>query len=196
MSDAIESEFMETFDDEGNPLGLQARSLIHASGQWHRCVNVIIIHPDGRMLIQQRSRSKDVCPGAWDLSVAEHLKPGETFEGAAHRGLEEELSLSGVDLISVGIELRQKLEIREHGIRDFELQTLFIGVSTDTPVADSKEIAGTRYATAEEIRELRASAPVMLTPWFRAWLDAVSEETFWPSPFDLVSRTSVERKRS
>lgn len=30
---------------------------------------------------------------SWDLSVGEHLQPGETYEHAAYRGLEEELGI-------------------------------------------------------------------------------------------------------
>ena len=37
--------------------------------------------------------SKKIGPGLWDISVAEHLNPGETFDSAALRGLQEELGI-------------------------------------------------------------------------------------------------------
>lgn len=87
--------------DTGAPTGaLIPRALAHATGAWHRAVHVWVWAAeeepgDGpRLLLQRRAAGKGVCPGAWDVSVAEHLRPGETCQSAAVRGLAEEL---GVD---------------------------------------------------------------------------------------------------
>lgn len=49
-----------------------------------------VFRPDGRLLIQRRSAAKKMGPSQWDLSVAEHLQPGESFleagGGRAGRG--------------------------------------------------------------------------------------------------------------
>lgn len=171
-----EDELFEAFDDEGRQIGLRPRSVVHATGVWHRSVNVIVLRPNGEMLLQRRSVLKDVCPDVWDLSVAEHLKPGEAFADAACRGLEEELSLRDIELVSVGTERSYKLELREEGVRDFELQRLFVGVTDAAPVADSEEVADVRYISLDKVREIRSRSPAELTPWLRAWLDATSDE--------------------
>lgn len=80
--------------DTGAPTGaLLPRSVAHASGAWHRTVHVCVWAPDGRLLLQRRAAAKAVCPGAWDVSAAEHVRPGEACQAAAVRGLEEELGL-------------------------------------------------------------------------------------------------------
>lgn len=97
----MEEQF-ETFDDTGEPMGLVPRSRVHREGLWHRAVHVYLFRSDGRLLLQRRQRDKDICPGAWDLSAAEHLKPGETFRQGAIRGLQEELNVKGVELTPLG----------------------------------------------------------------------------------------------
>lgn len=42
---------------------------------------------DGRLLIQRRSAAKKIGPSQWDLSVAEHLQPGESFLEVGGAGL-------------------------------------------------------------------------------------------------------------
>jgi isopentenyl-diphosphate delta-isomerase len=174
------SELLETMDDEGHPLGLQPRRLVHSRGLWHRSVNVIVFRSTGQMLMQRRSRFKDVCPGRWDLSVAEHLQPGETFVDAAYRGLKEELSLRIAELVPVEHELRQRLKLTEQGILDFELQRLFVGVADEDPVVSDREVDAVRYATLQEVAMIRARSPEALTPWFASWLDAVTENELLP----------------
>ena len=79
-------EVFETYDAAGLPLGLESRSFIHRHGIWHRASNVFLFDGNHRLLIQQRQMTKDVCPGLWDLSAAEHLDieeaedDGEPFE--------------------------------------------------------------------------------------------------------------------
>lgn len=82
-------EQFDIFDETGAPLGVAPRARAHREGLWHRAANVFLFYSNGHLLIQRRQWDKDVWPGAWDLSVAEHLKPGETFKEAALRGFAE-----------------------------------------------------------------------------------------------------------
>jgi isopentenyldiphosphate isomerase len=80
-----------TGEDTGERL---PRAIAHATGAWHRAVHVCVWRPsDGALLLQRRAAAKAVCPGAWDLSAAEHVRPGEAGRAAALRGLAEELGL-------------------------------------------------------------------------------------------------------
>ena len=49
---------------------------------------------DGALLIQRRSPAKKIGAAQLDLSVAEHLQPGETYRQGALRGLWEELGIA------------------------------------------------------------------------------------------------------
>lgn len=47
-----------------------------------------VFRPDGALLVQRRSPVKKMGPGQLDLSVAEHLQPGESYLQVGQGGLE------------------------------------------------------------------------------------------------------------
>jgi len=87
-------EIFEIVDDHGFVVGCAPRRLCHDDPSLiHRCSHVVVYHPDGRILLQKRSSSKDIQPGKWDTAVGGHLQPGEDFESAALREMTEELGI-------------------------------------------------------------------------------------------------------
>ena len=157
---------METFSDQNQPTGLVARSRVHALGLWHRAANVFLFRTDGRLITQLRHDSKDLCPGTWDLSVAEHLKPGESYLDGALRGLNEELGIDGVELEPIGEEARTTFEVSGLGIRDCELQMCFRGVSDAKIVPQVDEVSEIRLFHLGDLRVAMSESPASFTPWF------------------------------
>jgi isopentenyldiphosphate isomerase len=86
-------EMFDVCNVENEVIGLERRAEVHAKGLYHRSVQVVVLNPQGEMLLQRRSPNKDVAPGCWDLSSSEHLRPSEDYGAAAARGLHEELGL-------------------------------------------------------------------------------------------------------
>jgi isopentenyldiphosphate isomerase len=165
-------ELFETFDADGHPQGLVPRSEVHRRGLWHRASNVFLFDSDERLYLQRRAACKDVWPNAWDLSVGEHLQPGETFEEAAHRGLAEELAVHNVVLTPLGDVVRGCIEIPELQIRDFEFQQTFRGVYDGPITADPGEVAAVRRLSLAELAAALAAKPDDFTPWLRSRLRA------------------------
>ncbi len=91
----MNEELFEIIDDvSGNVIGTAPRSRCHGDPSLiHRAVHIAVFHPDGRILLQKRSMQKDIQPGKWDTAVGGHLMPGETYEIAAKRELQEELGV-------------------------------------------------------------------------------------------------------
>jgi isopentenyl-diphosphate delta-isomerase len=166
------AELFETFDAADRPLGLIPRHEVHRRGLWHRASNVFLFDSEGALYLQRRAATKDVWPDAWDLSVGEHLQPGESFEQAAHRGLAEELSVYGVVLTPLGDVVRACLEIPELQIRDCELQQSFRGVYDGDVVADPAEVAQVKRITLDALAAAVAADPDDFTPWLRSRLHA------------------------
>ena len=54
-------------------------------GLYHPVVHIVIFHPDGRMLIQQRQPFKEGWPNRWDVSVGGSAQAGEDSPTAAMR---------------------------------------------------------------------------------------------------------------
>ncbi len=162
---AIPEQF-QTYDESGTPLELVPRDIVHQVGHWHRAVNVFLFRSDGRLVVQRRSSSKDVCPGAWDLSVAEHVLPDEKDFEAAHRGLAEELSVYAVKLKPLGAELKGRFADLERGIKDNEFQQCFSGVSDDEITIDGLEVIDVAFCDLDKLQQKMGVMPELFTPWF------------------------------
>ncbi len=90
-------EYFDVYDEAGVHCGIRPRSECHGNPALvHRTSHVVVFHPDGmRLLLQKRSRNKDIQPGRWDTAVGGHLDVGEDYLTAASREAREELGLEG-----------------------------------------------------------------------------------------------------
>jgi len=87
-------ELIDVLTSDGAPTGVRkSKADVHRDGDWHRAAHVWIVTPDGRLLLQRRSRRKENYPALWDVSAAGHLSAGETAVDAAIREVAEELGL-------------------------------------------------------------------------------------------------------
>ena len=163
---APEEEQFEIFTEAGERLGTAPRSRVHAEGLWHRSAQVFLFNGAGDLYLQRRADDKDICPGLWDQSVAEHLTPGETYVQGATRGLTEELGVSGVELTPLGEPFAGRLDQASLGDRDYELQQAFTG-TWDGPIRfDRSEVAEVRTVPLEQLIRWMRQQPEEFTPWF------------------------------
>ncbi len=162
------TEYFETFDEEGRPAGLVARPTVHRDGLWHRAVHVWLFRSDGRVYVQRRTPEKDVSPDCLDVSVGEHLQPGEDFRGAAYRGLSEELGVVDATPVALGGERRVTQHRPELGIHDREIQQAFHAVYDGNVQPEPTEIAALELWTMEGLRAEVARSPDTFTPGLRA----------------------------
>src|SRR5438309_2697499 len=86
-------ELLDIIDSEDKVIAQATRGEAYKKGLLHRAVNIFITNSDKKILLQQRSSKKLKFPLFWDLSVGEHVKPGEDYIQAAKRGLKEELNI-------------------------------------------------------------------------------------------------------
>ena len=87
-------EILEIVDRNGNVRGVAKRSEIHGNPSCiHRVAHVLVFDKKGRLLLQKRSRKKDIAPGKWDTSVGGHVNAGEKILDAARREMKEELGI-------------------------------------------------------------------------------------------------------
>jgi isopentenyl-diphosphate delta-isomerase type 1 len=140
-------EMLEMVDSEGRVTGLAPRSEMHGNpALTHRVVHVLIFDYAGRLLLQKRSRLKDVAPGRWDTSVGGHVNPGEDIRDAALREAKEELGVTGVEL-----EFLYRYLFSNH--RESELVSSFSCIYEGEIRFNTSEIDEVRYWTMQEIRD-------------------------------------------
>ena len=87
----MQEDIFDIVNEKDEVIGSKPRSQVHADGDKHRAVHVLIFNDEGEVFLQKRSQNKDTWPGAWDSSCSGHVDSGEDYEEAAHRELEEEL---------------------------------------------------------------------------------------------------------
>ena len=95
-------EIFDVVDEADEVTGQATRREVHEKGLLHRAVHVFVVNRHGELLLQKRSRFKDVHPDLWDSSVAGHLDSGESYEAAVIRELGEEMGITGVPAKEIG----------------------------------------------------------------------------------------------
>ncbi|MHB8174220.1 MAG: NUDIX hydrolase [Nitrospirota bacterium] len=92
-------EYFEVVNEQGEVIGKAPRSECHGNPALvHRAAHVLVFNKKGELLLQLRSRDKDIQPGKWDTSVGGHLGVGESYEQAALREMGEELGIEPPEL--------------------------------------------------------------------------------------------------
>ncbi|GGJ09140.1 hypothetical protein GCM10010885_17770 [Alicyclobacillus cellulosilyticus] len=90
-----DEEWVDVYDEDGRMLGEVRRHDAHRLGLWHRTFHgwVVRCADDGwRVVVQRRHAAKERHPGRLDVSVAGHLRAGETWRDGV-REFAEELGL-------------------------------------------------------------------------------------------------------
>ena len=121
-------EYIDLVDREGKPLGRRAlKSEAHLNGWYHNTIHVWLYDRFGSVLLAQRSASKLIFPGLWDVSAAGHVDSGEEIIHAAIREVDEELGLRLEQEILhfVGV-FKHESEYDNGRIRDYEFHHAYI----------------------------------------------------------------------
>ena len=75
--------------------------------------------------------------------------------------------MEGVNLEPVSEEIRTKLEVPDHNVKDFELQVCFRGTSDAKLAPRSSEVAEVRLFELCDLENAMHDSPEEFTPWFR-----------------------------
>lgn len=90
-------EKLDLVDSQDRPIGAIKRSevldLEKSKRGFTRAVLVFLINDKGELWIPMRAAHKKIAPGGLDASAGEHVGFGESYDGAAIRGLFEELHI-------------------------------------------------------------------------------------------------------
>jgi isopentenyldiphosphate isomerase len=129
-------EPLDVLDDEGRQTGVvKARADVHRDGDWHRAFHLWVLHPDGYVLLQRRSRAKDVAGGCVDVSVAGHVRAGETLQDVL-READEEIGLELRPGEVTFLETLRSERTYPQGIVDREFQDVYAVVVPNRRLTD------------------------------------------------------------
>ena len=138
-------EWVDLYDENRIPLGKTAERYGKKNpGEYRTVVHVCIFDPQGRLLIQQRSAQKRICPNQWDVSAAGGVDAGETPREAAEREAREELGCA-LDLTGV----RPSVTVNfSGGFDDFFIVQQEVDIASLR--LQTEEVSAVRWATREE----------------------------------------------
>lgn len=179
MTSSREAHLVQLVDDTGRTVGECRVDEAHRPpGRLHRAFSVVLLAPDGRILLQRRAASKTRFPLRWANSCCGHPAPGQSLTVAANQRLREELGIGPVELTEVGAFVYQA-EDPTTGRVEFEYDHVLRGdILADEPLLpDPDEVAETRWVRRDEIETDLDANPGAYAPW----LAGVTGRLFHPA---------------
>jgi isopentenyldiphosphate isomerase len=134
VSQADEDELLDVLNSGGSPSGRQKpRGEMHRDGDWHRSFHLWIVKEGTCVLLQRRSKAKDLEPDKLDVSVGGHFRAGEGLKEVL-READEELGLT-VHPKDLHFVETQRSECFYPGATDRQFQEVY-ALRCDQPLED------------------------------------------------------------
>jgi mevalonate kinase len=151
-----QDELFVVVDKNDNILGYKTRyECHHDKSLIHRTVGVLIFNKNGQLLLQKRSKTKDMDPGVWAISSAGHVTKNQSYEVAVYRELKEELGIKTA--------LSPVVKFLSETPQETEMAMLFKGIAEGPFDFDQDEISEVRFVNTNEIRPMQLSVSSVQT---------------------------------
>jgi len=172
-----EAHLVELVDETGIPCGQSTVEAAHeAPGLLHRAFSVLVVDPAGRLLLQRRSAYKTRFPLRWANACCGHPAPGQPVAEAAARRLVEELAVTGLDLVEIGVYAYVASDPASGRVEREYDHVLVARVGADLPVQpDPAEVDELRWVSPAELRTDLVSAPDRYAPWLAGVLAILAD---------------------
>lgn len=151
-------------NERDEPIGEMEKMEAHHVGALHRAFSVFIFDEKGRMLLQQRAKTKYHSPGLWTNTCCSHPQPGEDTLQSATKRLKEEMGFE--TKLSPLFTFTYRAEF-ENGLIEHEFDHVFVGTYSGKVSPNPDEVMSYRFQTIEEIASELKSHPGNFTAWFR-----------------------------
>jgi len=162
-------------DEENRECGAATRARMHLEKLVHRAVHGVVHDEQGRVYLSQRDDV--VGRDLFDVSVTEHVWPGETFEQTARRALALRLGLPTAKPCAVS-EVFRDYDVHDGGseydgepIVDDRFMQIYVAQADGEIVLDRRVYKAGEWRLATEIDALIESDPARFIPHFiKDWI--------------------------
>jgi isopentenyl-diphosphate delta-isomerase len=161
------ASLVELVDQGGAPVGVTTVGHAHEwPGVLHRAFSVLLIDPDGRLLVQRRAAAKNRFALRWANACCGHPAPGENVIEAAARRVGEELGLRPDGLEPLGVYVYRAADPTTSRV-EHEYDHVLVGhvgaASRLSP--DPAEVADLRWMDVAALRDDLRTNPARYAPW-------------------------------
>ena len=139
-------EYLDIVDEQDRVLSRAPRTHVLRDYHIHRAVMFFVFDGEGRVLVNQRSATKELYPGVWSIAFGGHVLSGESYEDAARREIAEETGLTAPARLITSFQKRTADE-REN------VKVYAVTAERD-PVLFPEEIEQGQFVSVAEINEM------------------------------------------
>lgn len=161
--DLDRGEWVDVVDEDDRVVGCATRADMRAGNLLHRAVYIFVRNNRGELFVHRRTRTKDVYPGHYDVTIGGVVAAGEEYDAAAERELAEELGVVGAPLARLGTMRYGDAGTQVHGMvyvacheGPFVLQAEEIASGSFVPLSEAERVAREERCCPDAIAALAA----------------------------------------
>jgi len=91
-------EIVQIVDEHNNEIAAVSRRIMREQQLIHRASYILVFNQADELFVQQRTLTKDIYPGFYDIAAGGVVQAGESYEESARRELFEELGVADTPL--------------------------------------------------------------------------------------------------
>lgn len=153
-----QAEVYDVVNEQDEVVGQATRKEVHSDPRLiHRAAGGYIFNRKKEILMQKRSKTKDMFPSHWAFSVGGHVDSGDSYENAAKRELQEELG------IQIPLHFIEKRFVRHAS--ETEFWSIYLGVNDGPfPNFNVVEIDEVKFFSLERLQEASKRSDELFVP--------------------------------
>ncbi|MFW5976979.1 MAG: isopentenyl-diphosphate Delta-isomerase [Candidatus Nanoarchaeia archaeon] len=147
-------------------IGVEEKMKAHVDAKLHRAFSIFVFDLEGRILLQQRAKSKYHCGGMWANTCCSHPRPNETYFKATHRRLVEEMGFVCPLKKAFCFIYKEKFD---NGLTEHEYDCVFIGtIKPGTKIKPNpKEVEDYKWVYPKDLEKDIQKNPKKYTVWLK-----------------------------
>lgn len=150
-------ELLDVLDSNGFKTGIiKDKKQVYNDGDFHRAVHIWIMNSNDEILVQKRSPKKETFPNLWAISVAGHVRSGETSIEAAIREIKEEIGkkVTEEDLIYL-FTLKREQALNDKTLRVIDdVYIIYLDIDVENTKLQFSELTDIKYVYYEYLENI------------------------------------------